>query len=163
MTDHWQYTATLASLAETEEIAQQGDTLAAAAWAGSFIHDDEITALLFDSKGMYYASNGRKGKWGDLSMLTKSAPDQQAAIMTLPYEDPDTEQLVFLRRMTETKKIGGKSIGFVGIAVDMRVFGGKLEVEAFSGQGLLYIMNADGRRLYRYTGQDLLSGYNLLT
>ena len=161
--DHWQYTATLASLAATEEITGQEDTLAAAAWAGSFLNDEEITAILFDSKGMYYASDGHKGKWTELSMLTKSAPDQQAVIMTLPYADADSEQLVFLHRMAETRKIGGRQIGFVGIAVDMRVFGGKLEVEAFGGQGLMYIMNADGRRLYRYTGQDLLTGYNLLT
>ena len=161
--DHWQYTATLASLCGTEEIGQQSDTLAAAAWAGRFLNDEEVTAILFDSKGMYYTSGGRKGKWTELSMLTKSAPDQQAAIMTLPYADPDTEQLVFIRRLTETRKVGGRQIGFVGIAVEMQVFSGKLEVEAFGGQGLLYIMNGDGRRLYRYTGRDLLTAYNLLT
>ena len=160
--DHWQYTATLASLAATEEITRQEDPLAAASWAGGFLNDEEVTAILFDSKGMYYTSDGHKGKWTELSMLTKSAPDRQAAIMTLPYTDTDTEHLVFLRRLPETEKIGGRQIGFVGIAVEMQVFSGKLEVEAFGGEGLLYIMNADGVRLYRYTGRDLLTGYNLI-
>ena len=161
--DHWQYTATLACLAETEEIRQQSDVLSAAAWAGRFLNDEEVTAFLFDSKGMYYASDGHKGKWTELSMLTKSAADRQAVIMTLPYADRDSEHLVFIRRLSDTQKIGGRQIGFVGIAVDMQVFSGKLEVEAFGGQGLLYIMNGDGRRLYRYAGQDLLTGYNLIT
>ena len=161
--DHWQYTATLAALAGTEEITRQEDTLSAAAWAGAFLNDEEVTAILFDTKGMYYTSSGRKGKWTELSMLTKSAADRQAVIMTLPYENADTQQLVFLRRLPETEKIGGRQINFVGIAVQMEVFSGKLEVEAFGGEGLLYIMGDDGRRLYRYTGRDLLTAYNLLT
>ena len=163
VTDLWENTAVIERALQTEDLQSQPDLLSAAACAGTFLENEDLTVLLFDSKGRYYSSEGHSGKWTELAQLTSSAEDRQSCIMTLPYESQETEHLVFLRRLTEKQTIAKRSVGFIALAVDMEVLSRQLEVDSFGGSGQLYIVNGDGRRLYYHAEREnLIDSYNVL-
>lgn len=129
------------------------------------IHPDmEGEYIAFDEKGHYYTSDGKTGHWNVQEMLSSEAPDQQTAIVSLPY-DQNGEYMIFLERLEDSLLMEEeKQIVYFGSVIDMEYFKDDLDVGAFGDHCYTYIVNSEGRRLYKNAEDNsFIESYNILS
>lgn len=125
-------------------------------------YDEDI--LAFDSRGNCYTSDEEVFRFSKPGMLTSDAPDRQMAIMSFNANGAEDDlNLVLIRKTEKPAALQNSSIVFLGLSIDMNNLKEAFTVNSFGNSGALYIVNADGARIYKNTSShDLIQGYNFL-
>jgi signal transduction histidine kinase/CheY-like chemotaxis protein len=120
--------------------------------------------LLMDDRGRYYASDQTVSRWENLSDLVGDEP--QPIIRDLMLQGEKKPCMVFFRKLSEKKALGKSSsyISHVAIAIPMEQMKEALSVSMFGDSGYTYLVDSNGRRLYKQTfSQKFIEGFNVLT
>ncbi len=124
---------------------------------------DDLSLYAFDEEGHYYTSDGQTGLWDYLSALTEDTPDKQVFIRN-NSNISDKERAVFLLRAPQSVDIGtGAPITHMAIAREMETFASTFAVSNFQGQGVTYIINPNGTKVYQQSSENApVDAYNVL-
>lgn len=121
------------------------------------------TVLVFDDKAQFYASDGITSNWRQLEILSNDKEEQEL-VTTLDYRADDTTYILFIRKLKNSITVEERQITHICVAVNISIFQRTFNTDIFQNQSHIYIVNPNGRRLYRheYSG-DFIDSYNLLT
>ena len=127
-----------------------------------FIDETNSIVLAYDMKGNYYASDASMGRWQQTELLTAGADARQLVVTEIPHRDDS--YFVFMERLSEPVRVlDGVEITHLALAVDMETMRERISVRGFGEQCYTYLINENGRRLYKYTYADnFIEGYNVL-
>ncbi len=127
-----------------------------------FIDETNSIVLAYDMKGNYYASDASMGRWQQTELLTAGADARQLVVTEIPHRDDS--YFVFMERLSEPVRVlDGVEITHLALAVDMETMRERISVSGFGEQCYTYLINENGRRLYKYTYADnFIEGYNVL-
>ena len=127
-----------------------------------FIDETNSIVLAYDMKGNYYASDASMGRWQQTELLTAGSDARQLVVTEIPHRDDS--YFVFMKRLSEPVRVlDGVEITHLALAVDMETMRERISVRGFGEQCYTYLINENGRRLYKYTYADnFIEGYNVL-
>ncbi len=160
----WQLVLACEHIIRQEEPETREELLAVLSSTLDFIDESSSIVLAYDSKGNYYASDQSTGRWEQTQLLTADAGERQQLVMEIPHRGSDS-YFVFMDRLEETIVLEeGNTITHLAVAVDIETMRGHISVSGFGDQCYTYLINEDGRRLYKYTyANNFIEGYNVLS
>lgn len=160
----WQLVLACEHIIRQEEPETREELLAVLSSTSDFIDESSSIVLAYDSKGNYYASDQSTGRWEQTQLLTADAGEQQQLVMEIPHRGSDS-YFVFMDRLEETIVLeDGNTITHLAVAVDIETMREHISVSGFGDQCYTYLINEDGRRLYKYTyANNFIEGYNVLS
>ena len=160
----WQLVLACEHIIRQEEPETREELLAVLSSTSDFIDESSSIVLAYDSKGNYYASDQSTGRWEQTQLLTADAGERQQLVMEIPHRGSDS-YFVFMDRLEETIVLeDGNTITHLAVAVDIETMREHISVSGFGDQCYTYLINEDGRRLYKYTyANNFIEGYNVLS
>jgi signal transduction histidine kinase/CheY-like chemotaxis protein len=126
-----------------------------------FIHDGVLYAM--DDQGQYYSSEGNVGRWNTMEDLI--AQDTDPVIRELMMDGEKTSCMVFFFRLENPKPLGvdAGTISHVAVAVPLDTIKEYLTISMFGDECYTYLINQEGRRLYKQTFSDtFIEDFNVI-
>lgn len=149
---------------KSEKLESKEDLMTVLVSTSDFIDQTNSLALAIDKNANYYSSDLKTGRWQQTEMLTKKAGDMQQIVADVPHKSGLT-YFICMERLKKPIKLqnGSSEITHLAIAVDIDIMREKISVRGFGDSCYTYLVNKDGRRLYKYTYTDnFIEGYNVL-
>lgn len=149
-----------------QEFQDETALLESLAEAADIIDGKETIVMAFDQDANFYTSDGNTGYWNDPSVFLPDKETEQEVLSSIPYQDDEATFMIFICRMSEPKILeeSGKLISHVALAVNLDSLREVFTVSGFQDQCYTYIINQEGRRLYRHTfSRSFIDGYNILS
>lgn len=128
-----------------------------------FLDAEKSIALAIDQDGDYYASDGGTGYWTENRIIAETS-DKQQEVIEIPHIS-QTVYFLFIERLADPIEVReeGKNITHIAVAIDIDSLKEQMPVQGFGENCYSYIINKDGRRLYKYTyANNFIGGYNIL-
>ncbi len=158
----WQQVLACEHILRYEQLTTTQELLDVLASTSDFIDKTDSIVFAYDTKGNYYASDLATGRWQQTQLLMTGAGEWQLVVTEIPHRDDS--YFVFMERLSESIRLSdGVEITHLALAVEMETVREKISVSGFGDQCYTYLINEDGRRLYKYTYADnFIEGYNVL-
>lgn len=160
----WQQVFACRHIMKSEKLESKEDLMTVLVSTSDFIDQSNSLALAIDKNANYYSSDLKTGRWQQTEMLTKKAGDMQQIVADVPHKSGLT-YFICMERLKKPIKLqdGSSEITHLAIAVDIDIMREKISVRGFGDSCYTYLVNKDGRRLYKYTYTDnFIEGYNVL-
>lgn len=160
----WQQVSACKHILQSETIASQKELMDILASTENFIETGNSLVLAIDKNANYYASDQETGRWLQPELLTEQTKPMQQMITEVPHKNGLT-YFVSMQRLEEPLYFhnGSEEITHLAVAVDMDIMRDKISVRGFGDRCYTYLVNEDGRRLYKYTyANNFIEGYNVL-
>jgi signal transduction histidine kinase/CheY-like chemotaxis protein len=126
-----------------------------------FIHDGVLFAM--DDQGRYYSSEGNVGRWSTMEDLV--AQDTDPVIRELILDGEKTSCMVFFFRLENPKSLGADTgtISHAAVAVPLDTIKEYLTISMFGDECYTYLINQEGRRLYKQTfSKTFIEDFNVI-
>lgn len=158
----WQQVLACEHMIRYEQLTTTQELLDVLASTSDFIDKTDSIVFAYDTKGNYYASDLATGRWQQTQLLMTGADDWQLVVTEIPHRD--ASYFVFMKRLSESIRLSdGVEITHLALGVEMDTMRERISVSGFGDQCYTYLINEDGRRLYKYTYADnFIEGYNVL-
>lgn len=160
----WQQVFACEHIVKTEELTSKEELMDVLASTSDFIDAENSLVLAIDRNGNYYSSDHESGRWSQTELLTAKAEDMQQIVTEVPHKN-GTSYFICMERLKKPLRYqeSGDVITHLAVAVDIGVMRGKISVKGFEDRCYTYLVNQDGRRIYKYTYADnFIEGYNVL-
>lgn len=159
----WQQVSACRHIINSEEIASEDELLNLLASTTDFIDSSNTLVLAYDTMGNYYASDRSVGRWPQTEMLTAHSEKMQQVVAEVPHKG-GSAYFVFMEQLEQPVAVWDDStITHLAVAVDIETMRERISVSGFGDQCYTYLINEDGRRMYKYTYADnFIEGYNVL-
>lgn len=159
----WQQAFACEHIIRSEDVATKEELLDVLASTSDFIDENNALVLAIDKNAEYYSSDKSTGRWSQTELLTDSVKDMQQMVTEIPHKNGYT-YFTFMERLEEPINVGENCvITHLALAIDIDVMREKISVNGFGDQCYTYLVNADGRRLYKHTyAGKFIEGYNVL-
>lgn len=160
----WQQMSGCEHIIRGRVIGSKEELVGILASASDFINESNTIVLAIDENANYWASDQAVGRWPQTELLTEKAEDRQQIVGEIPHKPGDT-WFTFVKRLAEPIRTGSDSgaVTHLAIAVDIVAMREKISVKGFGDRCYTYLVNEDGRRLYKYTySENFIEGYNVL-
>ncbi|MCM1183280.1 MAG: response regulator [Roseburia sp.] len=155
-------------IVKTSEIASEEELLAVLASTSEFIDEQNSIVLAIDKDGGYYSSDGNIGRWPQPELLSEKASGKrtesgmQQIVSEIPHK-PGNAYFIFMEPLEAPVRIGDRELAHLAFAVDIEAMREKISVNSFGGRCYTYLVNKDGRRLYKHTYKNnFIEDYNIL-
>lgn len=129
-----------------------------------FIDKEHDLVIAIDDKGYYYASDSTEGHWLQKDLLADRVNKRQQIVTEMPHK-AGKSYFVFIEQLKEPVPIGEDEISITHllVAVDIDEMREKIAIRGLGDQCYTYLLNGDGRKLYKHTyGNRFIEGYNVL-
>jgi signal transduction histidine kinase len=126
-----------------------------------FIDDGVLLAM--DDQGHYYSSEGSVGRWSTMEDLV--AQDTEPVIRELIIYGEKTSCMVFFSRLENPKFLGADegTLSHVAVAVPLDTIKEYLTISMFGDECYTYLINQQGRRLYKQTfSNTFIEDFNVI-
>ncbi|MCI8637675.1 MAG: response regulator [Coprococcus sp.] len=124
---------------------------------------EQSVLVAFDSSARLYTSDGVNSHWRDSAILSNGKKSQEI-VTSLDYRGDDESYLLFIKQLDTPLDAGEGVITHVGVAVDIVIFQENFDEDIFDGESHVYVINQNGRRLYRHLcAGGFIDDYNLLS
>jgi signal transduction histidine kinase len=148
------------SVADSEEIFDVLEEIAL------FTDLENAKLLALDDKGRYYSCDSLQGRWETQEDLLGAS--NKPAIRELTLGGDKSTYVVFFGSLDSPVSIGDTSYSITHSAVLLPLDSDSMRevftVSGFGGNCYTYLVNSDGRRLYKQTfSNDFIEDYNVLT
>lgn len=124
--------------------------------------EENINLVAVDSNGNYYTQSGRKGLLAEKDYLL-SEPNQVSFVTNFVFTD-DTK-MVYLQKLSEplTLQDGDDTIviNYYGISQSMSELNPYFACSAYHDSNSVYVVDADGLKLFNSGNKELVKGYNV--
>lgn len=120
--------------------------------------------LALDDRGRYYASNGAVGRWETLEDLVRSG--NSPLIREVSFFGKKEPYMAFFQQLDTPYVIDGTadSITHIAVLILLDDMDEAFSVSLFDNQCFTYLINENGRRLYKQTfQQSFIEDYNVLS
>ncbi len=160
----WQQVFACEYIIRNQELTSKEELIDTLESTSDFMDGANSLVLAYDKNGNYYASDGQNGRWTQTDMLTTKTNNIQQVVTEIPHKGAGS-YFVFIERLKEPIKVGTESeITHLAVAVDIEVMRESISVSGFKDQCYTYLINKDGRRMYKYTYADnFIESYNVLS
>ncbi|MFG6377828.1 MAG: response regulator [Lachnospiraceae bacterium] len=161
----WQQVSACEYVMKSRELVSEEDLLEMLASMSDFIDETNSLVLAIDKNANYYSSDHSNGRWTQTELLTSKTDSRQQIVAEIPHKNNES-YFVFIERLKAPVEIGANKavITHLAIAVDIQVMREKISVKGFGDKCYTYLINKDGKRLYKYTYTDnFIEGYNVLS
>jgi signal transduction histidine kinase/ActR/RegA family two-component response regulator len=121
--------------------------------------------LVFDDKGTYYSSDGNTGYWEDNNMFNIKEGERQQVFAEIPHMD-SANYLCFSESVEDGPEMegGSRKITQIALAINSKTVKDMLSISGFGNQCYSYIVNSNGRRLFKYRyDNNFVGGYNIFS
>jgi signal transduction histidine kinase len=125
---------------------------------------DKGVLLAMDNQGRYYSSEGIKGRWGSMEDLVLQ--ENEPVIRDFVIFGQKQSCIVFMDKLDKEIVINeeGDTLSHVAFALPMDYLEDYLTISMFGDECYTYLINQDGRRLYKQTHSNRFIGnFNVLT
>jgi signal transduction histidine kinase len=125
---------------------------------------DNGVLMAMDDQGRYYSSEGRVGRWTEMSDLIST--DTPPCIRDIMISGERKSCMVFFASLEEPMDLGDGStkLSHVAIALPLESIREYLTISMFQDQCYTYLINHQGRRLYRQTfSKTFIEDFNVLS
>jgi signal transduction histidine kinase len=125
---------------------------------------DKGVLLAMDNQGRYYSSEGIKGRWGSMEDLVLQ--ENEPVIRDFVVFGQKQSCIVFMDKLDKEIVINeeGDTLSHVAFALPMDYLEDYLTISMFGDECYTYLINQDGRRLYKQTHSNRFIGnFNVLT
>lgn len=160
----WQQVSACEHVIKTENINSEEELQDVLSSTIDFIDEDNSIVIAAGQDASYYSSDHNTGHWPQAEMLSAGKSDMQQVVAAIPHK-PGQSYFVFMKRLKEPLNVGSNDIKITHIAVatDVESMRGKISVNAFGDKCYTYLINKNGRRIYKYTyANNFIEGYNIL-
>lgn len=160
----WQQVSACEHIIKTGNIASKEELLELLVSTSDFIDEKNTLILAIDENANYCASDDDTGRFDKTELLSAKASNRQQVVMEIPHKGV-ASYFVFLERLEKPiiMEDGSVSITHLALAVDIETMREKISVSAFRDRCYTYLVNQNGRRLYKYTYENnFIEGYNVL-
>ncbi len=159
----WQQVKACEHIVRMEEVASREELLSLLASTSDFVESRSSIVLAIDQNGRYYSSDHESGRWSQTELLSAREDNRQQVVSEIPHR-AENSYFVFMERLDAPVLVGEEfEITHMALAVDVEVMREKIYVGGFGDQCYTYLVNKDGRRLYKYTyANNFIEGYNVL-
>ena len=148
---------------KTRKINSEEKLLEALVSTADFIDSQNSLVLAIDQSANYYASDAAKGRFSQTEFLTEESGDSQQIVTEIPHKNGNTYFVCMERLKEPIMFTAGKKITHLAVAVDIDVMRDRSAVKGYGDLCYTYLVNDDGRRLYKYTyANNFIEGYNIL-
>lgn len=130
-----------------------------------FIDGTHTFSIAFDQEGNYYSSDRRTGCWDQDEWLSLNTDDMRQVVSQIPHKG-ENSYFLFVKRLENPFILQdeGRLITHLAVAVDIDVIREKISVRGLGDQCYTYLVDKNGRRLYRYTyGNSFMEDANVLS
>ncbi len=161
----WQQVSACEYVVKSKELISEEELLKVLGSMSDFLDETNSLVLAIDKHANYYSSDYNSGRWTQTDLLTSKTESRQQIVTEIPHKN-EKSYFIFIERMETPLKIGAdkKEITHLAVAVDIEVMREKISVKGFKDKCYTYLINKDGRRLYKYTYTDnFIEGYNVLS
>ncbi len=159
----WQQVYACEHVMKTRKINSEEKLLEALVSTADFIDSQNSLVLAIDQSANYYASDAAKGRFAQTEFLTEESGDSQQIVTEIPHKNGDTYFVCMERLKEPIMFTAGKKITHLAVAVDIDVMRDRSAVKGYGNLCYTYLVNDDGRRLYKYTyANNFIEGYNIL-
>jgi signal transduction histidine kinase len=125
---------------------------------------DNALLLVMDTRGKYYSSEGRIGRWQNNEDLIDE--EAKPVIRDINLEGTKSTYMVFFGKLDKPITIGDGSASITHTAVAMPLDNMKetFTISGFEGNCYTYLVNDNGRMLYKQTfSNEFIEEYNVLS
>lgn len=161
----WQQVSACEYVIKSKELVSEEDLLKVLTSMSDFIDETNSLVLAIDKNANYYSSDHDNGRWTQTEFLTSKTDRKQQIVAGIPHKNNES-YFVFIERLEVPVEIGANraAITHLAVAVDIQVMREKISVKGFGDKCYTYLINKDGKRLYKYTYTDnFIEGYNVLS
>ncbi len=159
----WQQVYACEHVMKTRKINSEEKLLEALVSTADFIDSQNSLVLAIDQSANYYASDAAKGRFSQTEFLTEESGDSQQIVTEIPHKNGNTYFVCMERLKEPIMFTAGKKITHLAVAVDIDVMRDRSAVKGYGDLCYTYLVNDDGRRLYKYTyANNFIEGYNIL-
>ena len=128
----------------------------------SKLSEENTDLIAVDNKGNYYTQTGRKGLLAEKEYLL-SEPEQISFISDFVFSE-DT-RMVYLRKLSEPLTLQDGSdtvkIAYYGISQSMTELNPYFACSAYDNSNSVYVVDADGFKLFNSGNGEILKGFNV--
>jgi signal transduction histidine kinase/CheY-like chemotaxis protein len=112
---------------------------------------DDGVLLLLDNNGKYYSSEGKNGRWTNMADLVSASTVPVIRDITIFNEKKPC--MIFWSKLDEPMAFGesGSKLTHVAVALPLELLQDNLTISMFGEECYTYLINQQGRRLYRQT------------
>ncbi len=121
--------------------------------SGDMMHEKDSMVLVVAQDGNYYCSDHQSGRWEQVQMLGEEQEERQQVVTELPHKAGQS-CFVFMKRFGQPVRAGGTVLTHIAVAVDIAVLQEKILVKGFGDQCYTYLIDENGKRLYKNTYED---------
>lgn len=159
----WQQVAACEHMIKTDPIRTEEELLSVLASASDFIDFETSVILAIDEYAGCYSSEYDTGRWMLPELLTDSAGRRQQIVSEIPHKAGEN-YFIFISRLEDPVVIGsqGGAITHLALAVNIDAMQENISVQGYGNRCYTYLVNEDGRRLYKNTYTNhFIEGYNI--
>lgn len=160
----WQQLFAYGHIIKGEKINSKEKVIDILVSTSDFIDQNNTLVLAIDENAKYYSSDYNTGRWAQTELLITNINSMQQVVTEIPHKKGDT-YFMFIERLEDPIIIedSNDAITHLVLAVNIKVIQEKISVKGFEDKCYTYLLNKDGRRLYKYTYDDnFIEGYNVL-
>jgi signal transduction histidine kinase/ActR/RegA family two-component response regulator len=149
---------------ENVGIESSSDVLEALGRLSEIMGMESETLLAMDGQGIYYSSNGKTGRWSNMEDYALNDAVPVIRDLNTNNDDSKVTCMVFFEKLEKSKEVSDKSeITHVAVAVPLKAMQEYLSISMFGDNCYTYLINNEGRVLYRQTFSDeFLENYNAI-
>jgi signal transduction histidine kinase/CheY-like chemotaxis protein len=125
---------------------------------------DNGILIAMDDQGRYYSSEGKKGRWSEMEDLVSE--DNVPVIRDIAVFGEKQSCMVFFARLNETIPLGDDmgELEQMAVAIPLETIREHLTISMFGNQCFTYLINPQGRRLYKQTfSNTFIEDYNVIS
>lgn len=109
---------------------------------------------MIDAQGSYRDENGEAGRISYSSSIDKLLSGRQP-IMTLRSDEAGRDMLLFAMPV-EAVEIDGLNVSNLGVAYELDTVLDAMQIEAFGGSSICYVVDKEGNQLFRSLGENAI-------
>jgi signal transduction histidine kinase/BarA-like signal transduction histidine kinase len=156
-------TDSAAAFIEQNDIKEE-DMTATLEGLSQMLFIDDGVLLTFDDQGRYYSSEGKRGRWSEGEDLV--ATDNKPVIRDIVVFGEKKSCMVLFNKLQQEKSFGtdGTVLTHVATALPIDTVKEYLTISMFEKEGYTYLINQEGRRLYKQTfSNPFIEDFNVIS
>lgn len=160
----WKQVYACEHILDNSAVASEEELMDLLVSTADFIDGTHTFAIAFDQEGNYFSSDYKTGRWEQDEWLSVNADDKRQVVSRIPHK-AGKSYFLFMKRLDHplTLQDEGRLITHLAVAVDIDVIREKISVRGLGDQCYTYLVDKDGRILYRYTyGSPFMEESNVL-
>lgn len=157
-------TGSAASFLEQAKITDEKKLFKVLKRVESVLELDNAIVLAIDKDGKYYSSEMKKGRWNWMQDVVSE--DTNPVIRDLRFNGEKQPYMVFMRTIKKNRQMGteGNEISKAVIVMPVDEMKDYLSISMFGEECYTYMVNQDGRRLYKQTfSSSFIEDFNVLS